>query len=316
MLAAAALLPGEIAFQTFGFETPLHAPAARADILVSAVRARGGAAMLMAAPAHPLWEPVTSLGAALGAEPAQIDDVWLEFDLFGPMPDVPNLFCRPLYPPGDLGALRARAAFATAALTGAPLPEALLDAVLRCAAALPERAMIFQIGAMRARPSAGLRLCINQISLDAILSVLGALSYPDVAGVRALLIRYQRAVGDVALALDLTPGPGARIGLECYFAPSRTGRSPDELLALFLSRLVEDRACRPGKAEALRAYPGVAEIEPGTGWPDALLATRSLLGKDFAGRFHRSVHHIKLVHQPGKPLEAKAYLAIRHALSS
>ncbi|HEY5723521.1 MAG TPA: hypothetical protein VIT45_14490 [Allosphingosinicella sp.] len=314
MLATASLLPGGFAFQTFGFECPLHDAAAKADLLVSAVRARGGAALLSEIERRPGWEPVGRLAAMLGAEPAEIDEVWLEFDIEGPAPDLPNMFCRPLYPHGDLEALRASADAAGSALAGAAIPDALLDALVRSAAALPERAEIFQIGAMRARPSAGLRICINQIALDGILGALEEMGYEDVEGVRALLIRYQRAVGDVALAIDLMPELGAKIGLECYFAPSRSGRSPGELLDLFLSRLDEDGACIAGKAEALRAFPGTATIDEGGGWPPELLVTGKLLGPERMGRFDLDIHHIKLVHRPGERLEAKAYLSVRHRL--
>ncbi|HMJ93017.1 MAG TPA: hypothetical protein VK472_02825 [Allosphingosinicella sp.] len=314
MLATAALLPGGFAFQTYGFECPLHDSEPKADILVSAVRARGGAALLASVGERPGWEPVSLLAARLGSEPAAIDEVWLEFDLDGPAPDLPNLFCRPLYPIGDLDALRASAGSAAAVLAGVTIPETLIDAVIRSAAALPERAEIFQIGAMRARPSAGLRICVNQIALDDILTALDAMDYPDVEGVRALLIRYQSAVGDVALAIDLMPELGAKIGLECYFAPSRSGRSAEELLERFLSRLGEDGACTAEKAEALRLYPGSVAVGEEGGWPPELLTTGKLLGREKMGRFDLGIHHIKLVHRPNGKLEAKAYLAVRHSI--
>jgi hypothetical protein len=296
MLALGALLPAEFAFQTFGFESPLHEAAGHADILVSAVRAREGAAALAAAHrARPDWESVGALGRLEGA--AKADDAWLEFDLFGPRPHVPNLFCRPLYPAGDLEALRAGVTMSGEALTGAPLPPDLLQAAMRVGAALPPRAVIFQLGAMRARPFSGLRVCINQIALDAILTLLGRIGYPDVDGVRALLIRFQPAVGDVTLCIDLTPDLRPKIGLEAYFAPSRTGRTPGELLDRFLTRAIEDRACREDKADALRLWQAVGDIVTG------------------GHRFQRGVHHIKLVHEPGLPYQAKAYLAVRHALA-
>ena len=314
MLATASLLPGGFAFQTFGFECPLHESEAKADILVSAVRARGGVALLGSVAGRRGWEPVRALASMLGSEPPAIDEVWLEFDLAGAAPDLPNLFCRPLYPSGDLEALRSSADSAGAALAGAPIPAGLIDAVVRSAAALPERAEIFQIGAMRARPSAGLRICVNQIALDGIIGALDGMGYADVEGVRALLIRYQPAVGDVALAIDLMPGLGAKIGLECYFTPSRSGRSAEELLDLFLVRLAEDEACLPAKQEALGLYPGRVTVGGEGGWPPELLATGKLLGSARMGGFDLGIHHIKLVHRPGEKLEAKAYLSVRHGL--
>lgn len=296
MLALGTQLPAGFAFQTFGFECPLLEAAGHADILVSAVRARDGMAVLAEAyRAQPDWKSVGALGRL--EEAGQADDAWLEFDLFGPRPEVPNLFCRPLYPAGDLDALRAAVMVSGEALTGAFLPADLLDAVLRVGAALPPHAVIFQLGAMRARPFSGLRVCVNQIALDAILTLLDRIGYSDVDGVRALLIRFQPAVGDVTLCIDLTQDLRPKIGVEAYFAPSRTGRTPGELLDGFLKRAIEDRACREDKAEALRRYQAAG---------DMIAAGH---------RFQRGVHHIKLVHEPGLPYQAKAYLAVRHALA-
>jgi hypothetical protein len=296
MLAVGALLPAGFARQTFGFECPLEAAGGQADILVSAVRARDGAATLAATHRlRPEWASVAALGHL--AEAARIDDAWLEFDLFGPKPEVPSLFCRPLYPADDLHALRRAVREAGAALTGAPVPEALIQAVMRVSAALPSQAVIFQLGAMRARPFAGVRVCINQIALDGILTLLAALRYPDADGVRALLVRFQPAVGDVTLCIDLTPDLRTQVGLEAYFAPSRAGRAPEVLLDRFLVRAIEDGACREDKAQALRTWQAAGDIVEGD------------------RRFQRGVHHIKLVHEPGLPYRAKAYLALRQALA-
>ncbi len=296
MLKAGALLPADFVRQTFGFECPLDESEGNADILVSAVRARDGVATLAAAHLARLdWESVGALRHLV--EAGRADDAWLEFDLFGPKADVPNLFCRPLYPAGDLSALWESATLAGAALTGGRMPNDLIDAVMRVGAALPPQAVIFQLGAMRARPVAGLRLCVNQIALDGILTLLGDIGYPDVEGVRALLIRFQPTVGDVTLCIDLTPDLQPKIGLEAYFAPSRAGRTPGELLHRFLLRAIEDGACGEDKAEALRTYQAAGDIVAGD------------------RRFQRGVHHIKLVHEPGLPYRAKAYLALRHALA-
>lgn len=311
MLTTAALLPGDFAFQTFGFECPLHEEAPHADLLVSAGQARGGAAALAATP----WQSARTLGAALDTPGAAIDDVWLEFDLFGASPDQPNLFCRPLAIPAEANAARERLAATAVLLTGAPLPVQLNDAVMRAAARLPERATIFQIGAMRARPTAGLRLCVNEIALDGILDWLDALGYADIGGVRALLVRFQPALGDVTVAVDLAPDLGAKIGLECYFAPSRRGQPPGELLERFLARLDALGACTAAKAKAIRDYERTISIDADADWPRELLATRRVLGGAYTGEFRRSVHHVKLVHQPGERLQAKAYLAIRHAVA-
>ena len=299
IVAAGARLPREFAFQTFGLECPLGSPAPTADLLVSAVARRHGAAALAAgARWRPQWTFLAALAAAMTAGSPAIDDVWLEFDLEGSQPDVPNLFCRPIHPTGDADALCAGAAAAVALLTGAPPDRALAAAIAAAAAALPPQAAVFQIGAMRARPGAGVRLCVREISLDGIIGLLAAIGYGDVAGVEALLVSFQNAVGDVTLAVDLGPDLGPKIGLECYFAPSRRGLAPDEMMSRFLARIEAGGLCTREKAVALQTFPGVSQ-------GDANLP----LGR--RARYRRSVHHIKLVHRAGAAPEAKAYLAFQ-----
>ena len=47
-------------------------------------------------------------------------------------------------------------------------------------------------------------------------------------------------------------------------------------------------------------------------WPRDLRAASALMGGRFQSVFVRWLHHVKVVYRPGQPLEAKAYLAVKH----
>jgi len=47
-------------------------------------------------------------------------------------------------------------------------------------------------------------------------------------------------------------------------------------------------------------------------WPRDLLALSGFLGGRVHSVFARWLHHVKIVYQPGLPLQAKAYLAVYH----
>jgi hypothetical protein len=71
--------------------------------------------------------------------------------------------------------------------------------------------------------------------------------------------------------------------------------------------------CTADKRDALLAYPGyVGENAEGIPWPRALRRASNLLGGRSLSIFIRSLHHVKVVYQPGEGLEAKAYLAVNH----
>jgi len=102
----ASRLPAILASSTFGFECPLDTDCREADFLVS-VSGANGAALLsetavcaMQSDSAPAWSSVAELGKLWAAE-RRIDNVWLEFDVAGETPFVPNLFFQPVYATGD-----------------------------------------------------------------------------------------------------------------------------------------------------------------------------------------------------------------------
>ena len=111
---------------------------------------------------------------------------------------------------------------------------------------------------------------------------------------------------------DLGEQVGPKLGLECYFGTD-TGNA-GRLRAL-TAALVRHGACTPAKAAALDAYQGLTlqDAAPAE-WPPHLAALATAGGPGLSSALCRWVHHVKLVHEPGQALAAKAYLAVEHHL--
>lgn len=313
--AVASRLPAILAGSTFGFECPLATDDPEADFLVS-VSGANGAALLSETAVYamqndlsPAWSSVAEL-AELWASKRTIDNVWLEFDLTGDRPSVPNLFFQPVYSATDRDELQAILSETGSVLLGCSIDEELAISLQRCVNALPERARVFQVGAMRARSCYGLRLCVDEIYLDRILCYLDQIGYPGhLDFVRKTFISLQRRTDAYALHLDLLPDVDARIGLECYLDP-RAAKAHQRLEQL-LDFLVAVGVCSKNKALGIAQYPGAADVQQHTGqWPEALRNVAGFLGR--LSTFHRRLHHIKVTFGASKNLEAKAYLAVNH----
>ncbi len=325
--AVGAALPASLASGVV-LECHLGGPAARTDLEVR-VRAsevgRQVLADLSASPAagspfdQPSWIGIGSLAAAW-ADPAselhrRIDNVWLEFDI-DPDADrlpAPSVFFAPYNGiqagnehdwVGD-GALRL--------ITGGPIAPATEQTLDTALDALPAGANVFQLGVMLARRSAAVRCCIAKLPADATPGYLSAVGWPGRIGdLEALIARLSPYVDEVALDLDVADGIAGRVGLECYLSDFRQP-GQDPRWAAFLTELVRLGLCRPERRDAVLGFPGsVARGDRTAVWPEHLGAAAALLGGRARSAFARVLHHVKIVFEPGRPLEAKAYLAALH----
>jgi len=332
----ARVLPSTLAYNTFGFECRLGEELPRADFLVLARASCGrdslaGLHPTSTLPARlmtdPVWSRVRDFSSHW-ADPSSplyhaVDNVWLEFDVDGPAPDVPvpSIFFGPQSNDqiDDIevaGEPNAEGRLATVERTirllagGEPPPLRMLEGCFR---ALSSDEQVFQVGLMLSRGEDAVRLCIRMRSVERILEYLTVVGWPgDEADLRGVLEPLARSVDRVVLAIDVGDAVGAKIGLECYFYENRQPRREPRWGA-FLNSLVLQGLCTPDKREALLAYSGYFDQNAhGVPWPAALRRASRLLGGRSLSTFVRSLHHVKLVHRPGNPLEAKAYLAGNH----
>jgi hypothetical protein len=328
----AALLPGAIT-DFFGFECELGVSDPTADFLVCC-RASQGAPNVLSGQmpdrdlpelllTHPVWQRIRSFSTEWSnpgsAVADRIHNIWLEFDVNG-IPasiPVPSVFIGPenlqsINPAVDTSQMPDRCAWLTDSalplFLGGEVPPALKGQIARCLNLLPPGARMFQVGLMLSRASSLTRLCVRGVSPKQILEYLQVLDYDTSSGqLHALLELLSPMVERIDLDMDVDDRVLPKIGLECYL-PANTSA-----VHQFLNHLVSCGLSTPAKAEALESWGGVAHERSNPEiWPRDLLALSGFLGGRAHSAFARWLHHVKIVHQPGLPLQAKAYLAVQH----
>ena len=333
--SVASVLPATLAHNTFFFECRLGERAPRADFSVLARSSCGRSSLAGLHPTSTLparlmtdtvWRRVEDF-AVRWADPSSplyhaVDNVWLEFDVDGPPPDVPvpSIFFAP-QSNGQMddievaGEPNAEGRLATVErtirlLAGGEPPPRMLEGCFR---ALSSDEKVGQVGLMLSRGEDAVRLCIRLRSVERIMEYLTVVGWPgDEADLRGVLEPLARSVDRVVLAIDVGDAVRPKIGLECRFDGNRQPRREPRWGA-FLDSLVLNGLCTSDKREALLAYPGyVDEATRDMPWPEALRQASQLLGGRSLSTFVRSLHHIKIVYRPGEQLEAKAYLAGNH----
>ncbi|RKG66374.1 hypothetical protein D7W79_36670 [Corallococcus exercitus] len=266
--------------------------------------------------AHPVYQRMRRFaqqwdtpGTLLNEE---IEDIFFEFDVAGPLPEVPvPSFFLDFEKPARRRLETMEEALAL--LWGEPMSPTVLARVRACAEALPDGARVFAVGAMFSRRFDGVRLCFRGLRPEAIPDYLARVGWPGEPAVLAALIAQVSDRSErLALCIDVSASVLPRVGVECQMAEGMEAET--ERWTLLLERLVERGLCLPAKRDALldwlghthsRAHPEL--------FPEALLALGRTLDPEAVATFVRRISHIKLVHTPGQPPEAKAYLGFLQA---
>jgi hypothetical protein len=300
----ASRLPAGLGLCLFGFECDLADPRPAADFLVSCMRRCDGPALLAAVAAAHGYDAVARLAAAWTA---QLDDVWLEFDLRRGDTSTPSLFFAPAAWCGP--ACVADVEHGLRALDQGR-PPAALDAIVD---AIPRYAGLFQVGRMLARPETPVRLCIGPMVPAVAAEFLASIAHPAASRATTVLQRLGSLVEAVTVDFDIDDaGLRARLGIECYrrsMLLARHGAGEARLV----DALRAEGACTTPKAAALARYPGYASVVGSRGvWPPSLDAAVRLLVDGTESFLVRRLHHLKVVVDGTSPLQAKAYLSVQH----
>lgn len=338
--AIARLLPSALT-EFFGFECRLGDPDPRADFLLCAKASEGGREVLAgqragarlseSLAADPIWQRIERF-AALWADPrspiyGKVENVWLEFDMERAVArPAPSIFLgtQALRHPAVNAADAVTPTAATApeddhawffdavlvALTGPEAARRLEPALRRALAALPPGAQIFQVGAMLARDADTIRICVRGLSHPEAAALVRAVGWPGpLAEIDAVIADAFARADSVDVDFDIGTDVGPKIGLECSFLPT----PPSQLRQrAFLEHLVDTHLCTPAKRQGLLEWPrGFHERANADGWPHDLRQRSAALGGTTLSAFVRWLYHVKLVYEPGHPLHAKAYLAVR-----
>lgn len=182
-------------------------------------------------------------------------------------------------------------------LAGSPLPAAVTAHLRRLSAALPAGAHIFQMGVFYAREEPHLLACLTGIPPGGIAPFLRQVGYShDLSGLEPVIAGLA-PLCNIHFNLDLGAVIGPRVGLELT-QDRRQIRALAEKDARLLDWLGRNGLCDSAQQAALLDYPGISETPFSAG--DA--SGRTVLVRDHS--------HIKIVYQPGRPLEAKAYLQV------
>lgn len=322
----ASRLPETLAYSPFWFECRLGEETAKADFSVSAtaaLRGRDGLAQLdTAVLTHPIWQRVHNFAThwADRASPlyTSLDHICLEFDLDEVPSEVPlpSVFfgLRSGHIPDRSQSKKQELAdhcemtrIAIQLLTSSEIAPAVLKAFSLCLESLPTGAHLIFIGTMLARNAPGLRCVFQGMNFWQIVEYLSKIGWE---GEREELEKAFAPVSDYTdtfwLAIDVAEAVGPKIGIECYFSQQHQSSTR---WSEFLDYLVEQRWSTEQKRDALLAYPGSSTIESDPHlWPENLHLISRLFGTPGFMQLNRAIHHVKLVYQPRKPVEAKVYL--------
>ena len=343
MASAAQMLPATLGSNTFGFECPLGKEQRTADFSVQATPDHGRDTLAGTHPhsslspallAEPIWRRVQDMSLQW-ADPHSglnraVDNVWLEFDLDGPVGPIPrpSVFAGLAIDGvggGDQtggagvqtrearldGYLITTAAMARL-LTGSDVPARVSSKLADCVAALHRHEYLFQVGLMLARGVETVRLCLRLRSPERTVEYLRQVGWTGCDADLRGLLELARSADYTWLDLDVGETVHHKIGLECYFERHRQP-SQEPRWATFLDTLVSRGLCTEVQRDALLAYPGYTDQNaPNVPWPVALRRASQLLDGRSVSTFVRTLHHVKIVSRPGEPVEAKAYLAATH----
>jgi hypothetical protein len=222
---------------------------------------------------------------------AGVPSIWLEYDLDR---DLRPVVCAKLPPGAELswvldGLLPA--------VHGKPLSESQRRLVRACHKAIPPSGSLLYVFSLLPRGTDAIRMEVFGLSPAEILDYLETVALdadPRVADVAPLFSGVER----VHLSFDIGAAVLPRIGIEGSFSklPAREPR-----WAELLDRLVVQDLCPPEKRDALLSWTGSDTFWTAPkAWP---VETAGIQGFCV-----RSLSHVKVVCDPRRDLEAKAYL--------
>lgn len=262
----------------------------------------------------PSWDAVRNLctGWADPASPLaeHVRRIWLELDDGAsedgrPAIPAPGVFVK--LAPERRATLQPATWSETAAavlrpLYGGPLPDRVASTLERCFRELPGEAFVYYLGSFRSRGTDAVRLCVVDVTEDALPDYLRRIGYADWRGVGELVTQMHPSHGEPRpqlklVQLEIGEEVGERIGLEYVLdRPAQMRGGVRE--RGFVEMLVARGLCTPARRDGLLAWPGYTfeELDHEL-WPSLV---------------RRRVNHVKLVHRPGRPPEAKGYICLFH----
>jgi hypothetical protein len=230
---------------------------------------------------------------------SSVSCVWLEFDLDQAVGHFPTpSVCVRLPRDADLDWI---VESLLPAVHGESLGEAQTDLVRRCLGEIPEEGILLYVFGLLSRPGSPIRLEIYGLDPAGALAYLRRVA-PHTASSLAEIAPIFEGIERPHLSFDISTEILPRIGLEGSFAqpPGREPRWED-----LFARLVTRGLCSSEERDSILAWPGYDTFwTAAEDWPLERAGPR--------GFCVRSLSHVKVVAQPGRPPEAKAYLLVTY----
>jgi hypothetical protein len=193
------------------------------------------------------------------------------------------------------------------------LEDATKQRLRKCFQFLPDKGNIFQTGVMlpRLSESQSVRICISGIKTLEVSSYLKSIECLECTEeIDSILNEIAGFTDRSAINISVKDSVCPKIGIECYI-DDHTKHSPK--WRAFLEFLVRQKLCTAKEMNALINWVGYSEEKSCSDiWPDDIRLGASFLYPTFRSTIVRTLHHIKIVYEPGKPLSAKAYLWFAH----
>jgi hypothetical protein len=291
LLALGAQLPGDC--QGI-LEIHLGAGGGDTDLSIR-VEEPGQARHMVERPLPPSLRSFLARWSEPGGPFSSIPCVWLEFDLDQPAGSFPTpSVCARLPRDANLDWV---VESLLPALHGGRLSEAQTDLVRRCHAEIPEEGILLYVFGLLSRPGNPVRMEIYGLDPAGALAYLNRVAphaVPALAEIAPLFEGIERPHLSFDIGTEILP----RVGLEGSFARQRDPRWRE-----LFNRLVDRGLCTPEEGEAILAWPGYDTFwTAAADWP-----LEQAGGRGFCVR---TLSHVKVVAQPGRPPEAKVYLLV------
>lgn len=307
--ALAQLLPP---FSVAGFECRLGAEQSRVDFQVNLPHPKTNLPENLLS--SPVWQFFQDF-CWEWAEPTSflhksVDNLWLEFDLEEKPSQIPI--------PCIFLALNQQKVSETQGIMSTALrllndsTSSVLESNLRlCINSLPSGANITHLGAMLSRTTKTVRVNVKGIPPEQLLDYLTEIGWTDTQNTFSPVVsNLTKLVDEIVLTFDVGETIHPRIGLECFLEKQPIN---EPRWQLFLGYLVDQGLCSPTKKNAFLAWHGFSQkSDQPELWPKNLDWGNRFLGSKALSLFWRAISLIKIVYQPGSPLEAKGYLAFGH----
>ena len=247
-----------------------------------------------------------------------VKGLWFEFDTASKISDAPapSIFIQPTSHYTITGDVSVQNTWITKIalpiLLGRPLVNKVEEKVLECIKMLPLESSLFQIGTMLSRKDDEIRIVIKRIRAGEIIPYLKSIGWSDDQNnsLSNLLEEIKEIVSRIVLHISVGEDVNPKVGIECSFYPDNYHR--EEGWKSLLSYLLEKGLCNKEKYFSLLKFSGIEPqdydeyFDPNKCTPAVMISE-----EEYSSALIRYISHIKLVYEPNKPIEAKAYPAVR-----